>query len=259
MLFVLTAGILLNTALALGALLKKAVTPFGSALGFAIGLTLFLGGSWVLWTALCFFFLSSTIIGRLEKKYRPELDRIIHKNGSRDWLQVSANGMPAVLFIIIFIFTAELYWLTASYAALAAATADTWASEIGVLSSKKPVSILTMKHVEPGMSGGITLMGSSAAAVGALFTALVSLLCPRMSLLSVLIIFISGNIGTVIDSMLGAGVQAKYIDSREGYFTEHAENNIKTGGVSWMTNDMVNLIATTLSGGAAVLLSLVMI
>src|SRR5205085_12699885 len=52
--------------------------------------------------------------------------------------------------------------------ALGAATADTWATEVGVLSTSQPRLITTRKPVTAGASGGVTWLGSLAAAAGAL-------------------------------------------------------------------------------------------
>ncbi len=245
----------MNLLLAAGAWIKKSVTGTGALLGLAIGLSLYFFGGIVLWLVLVFFFMSSTIIGRLERRYRPDIERIIHKSGTRDWLQVAANGLPAAVFVIIHYISGKSFWLTASYASLAAATADTWASEIGVLSKKKPISLLTFRHVDAGVSGGITLLGTSASAAGALFSALIALSAPQIGILQALFVFIGGNMGSLSDSLLGASLQAKYIDSEQGYITEHSYKNVRVAGFQWMTNDMVNLLSVSIAGTGAFLLS----
>ena len=58
---------------------------------------------------------------------------------------------------------------------MATVTADTWATELGVLSTHAPRSITTMRPVAPGTSGGVTLLVLLASALGALLIGLILL------------------------------------------------------------------------------------
>ena len=251
-------GILLNASLALGALYKKSVTPLASAAGFIVGMGLYQVGGVFLWVSLTFFFLSSTIIGRIKSASRKEIAKIQHKTGKRDWIQVLANTLPALFSACFYFFTDETLWLTAAFAAFAAANADTWASEIGVLSSKKPVSILTGKPVPAGISGGITILGTISSAGGALMIAAISMFAGSIYLAQAFIVLICGFFGSVVDSVLGAALQAKYKDSEYGFLTERPEGNTIVAGLAWMNNDMVNLLSITSAGSAALVFQLVL-
>ena len=60
-------------------------------------------------------------------------------------------------------------WIYAAFlASVAAATADTWGTEIGRLSSKNPVDIITFQPLQMGESGGITLVGTLGSFAGAI-------------------------------------------------------------------------------------------
>lgn len=253
------AGILLNTALALGALKKKSVTALAAAAGFIVGIGLYFLGGLLLWCALSFFFLSSTLIGRIKSASRKDADKVIHKSGKRDWVQVFANTLPSLVCVSFFYFSADELWLTASFASFAAANADTWASEIGVLSSRPPVSILSGKQIPAGLSGGITVLGTAASAAGALMIALISLAAASVGTARVLIVLACGFFGSVVDSVLGAGFQAKYRDSEYGYITESPEGNTIVAGLAWMTNDMVNLLSIASAGSASLVLQMILI
>jgi uncharacterized protein (TIGR00297 family) len=109
--------------------------------------------------------------------------------------------------------------------ALAAANADTWATEIGSHSRTPPRLITTGLRVPAGTDGGMTLLGTAGGIAGAGFVAvLASVLGQRSSP----VIAVAGIAGMLLDSLLGATVQGK---------------------VAWMDNDAVNL-AATLSGAA---------
>src|SRR5947209_19402307 len=97
--------------------------------------------------------------------------------------------------------------------ALATATADTWATEVGVFSHQLPRLITTGRPVPAGTSGGVTLLGAGASATGALLLGLVFWLlqpCRKAYTALPLIAFISGILGILFDSLLGATIQAIY-------------------------------------------------
>ncbi len=59
---------------------------------------------------------------------------------------------------------------------MAAVTADTWATELGVLAAQPPRLITTGRRVAPGASGGVTPAGTLAALAGAGFIGVVGAL-----------------------------------------------------------------------------------
>lgn len=84
----------------------------------------------------------------------------------RDARQVLANGGVAALAAVLM--RKEPLAATAFLGALAAATADAWATEIGLRLGKSPRSPLTWRRQPPGRSGAVSLQGTAGAAVGAL-------------------------------------------------------------------------------------------
>ena len=255
--FIIT-GLILNMILAFGALYKKAITGLGALAGFVLGAGLFFMGGLVLWTALAFFFISSSFFGRIKKAKRLKAESLVKKSGRRDWIQVFANALPALVAVFLHMLTAELLWLTASFSALAAATADTWASEIGVLARRRPVSILSFKEVDPGISGGVTLLGTLAAGAGSVSVAVIAAVFGAAGFSAAVIIGFCGLFGALLDSVLGAGFQVKYIDSEIGCLTEQPDGNAVAAGLLWMNNDMVNLLSVSSAACASIVFSLLL-
>ena len=115
--------------------------------------------------------------------------------------------------------------IIANYAAV---TADTLSSELGILSKTKPLSILNLRQVPPGTNGGVTSTGLFAGLAGALVIGAVSIvflpsLCDfstRNILNLVLAIGVWGMLGSVLDSVLGALLQASVVDRRTGKVVE---------------------------------------
>lgn len=221
------------------------------------GLVFGLGG--LPWAALLLgFFITSTFFSRLARARKAILGEKYAKDDRRDAWQVLANGGVAALAVIWQ--TAQpaspLPWLVGA-AALAAANADTWATELGVLSSQSPRRILGGERVEPGSAGGITTLGTLAALCGAMWIALLAalfpppLLRPQFSALPVLLIVtLSGLMGSLVDSFLGAGVQVMYYCPSCRKETErHPQHRCGSTttylrGWRWLNNDGVNAICT---------------
>ncbi len=69
---------------------------------------------------------------------------------------------------------------------------------------------------------------------------------------SVAIFVAAGVAGSTIDTILGATLQALYVDDA-GALTERPEGNQLVRGFSWLTNDRVNLAATGTGAVLAIL------
>lgn len=199
------------------------------------------------------FFTSSTLLTHYKKNAKDEVIENFSKGGPRDLAQTLANGSIASTIAISSAFAistqSESTLLFAAFAGtMATANADTWATELGILSKGKPRLITNGRVVAPGTSGGITWFGSSAALAGAaLVGALAALLQSDWQLLP--IAAIAGFSGAMFDSLLGATVQGIYYSDKRCKETEKPIErdgtlNRRMRGWLWMTNDLVNLFAT---------------
>jgi uncharacterized protein (TIGR00297 family) len=216
-----------------------------------------LGGPWAV-AALGAFFVTGTaltFVGR-RKKAQPE-----HQGGGRDAMQVICTGGVAVITLALARLAGDdAAAATACHAAflgsLAATAADTWATEIGMLSSAMPRSIATWRPVAPGTSGGITLTGSAAGIAGAAVIATFApLVAPAAGMIE---IALGGTIGMLVDSMLGATVQASF-QLPDGAATETRQQDARlVRGVRWVTNPVVNVAAAAAGAMTAAALQYVL-
>ncbi|MEM2924363.1 MAG: DUF92 domain-containing protein [Methanocellales archaeon] len=136
------------------------------------------------------------------------------KGGARGASNVFGNGLSALFFAIAYgVYKQELF-LYAFLGAISTATGDTLASEIGGTSKKLPVLITNLKPVPHGTSGGITLLGELACALGAASIGMLAIALAMGSDLELLIFtLISGIAGANIDSLLGATLEKKYLSN----------------------------------------------
>ena len=248
----------------------------GGVAACVVGGTIF-GFGGIAWAALLvLFFVSSSSLSffkasDLRKKRAAET---FEKGGRRDAAQVFANGGIAALLAFLSYFAGSdlrLLIFAAFAGTLAAATADTWATELGVLSSSPPRLLTTGRVVDAGTSGAVTWMGSMASVGGALLMALGAALLaslglvgqPSLPLTSALplfvVILVGGIMGALADSFLGATVQAGYRCPRCDKPTESRLHRCGTPtrlvrGVGWVNNDLVNASATVTGAVVAGLL-----
>ena len=105
-------------------------------------------------------------------------------------------------------------------AAFATVNADTWATEIGGLSRSAPRLLSNWKRAPAGASGAVTLLGLAAAAAGSLVVTAAGWLVWRLSPAEFVAVAWAGFLGSFVDSLLGASVQALYRNPATGEFTE---------------------------------------
>ncbi len=227
-----------------------ALSRSGALAAALVGAIIFGLGGWPWAVLLLTFFISSSALTRAFQRRKRGLDEKYHKGGRRDAAQVLANGGLAALLAGLHFFLPNAGWLWLGFAAaLAAVNADTWATELGVLNPQPPRLITDLhKQVEKGTSGGISRVGTAATLAGAAIIALpAALLDPSgMNWGLVIPILIAGLLGSLIDSWLGATLQAMYFCPTDRKETEkHPLHSCGTPtvyvrGWRWLNNDWVN-------------------
>ncbi len=237
------------------AYVAKSLDLWGSAGAFIMGTI-------VLWTTrfegfllFLLFFVSCNVVGKVSKRIRARTDEaeVKEKKGHRrDLVQVLSNGLMATLAALLWHFSGTVSALVMFGAAVAEATSDTFAGDIGRLSGRDPVSIITLKRVPKGLSGGVTALGLFAAMASSFVIALCWYVSFKtVSLYQAALVWLMGFAGAVVDSYLGAGVQAQYYDPQTREITEDDERDGRklelTRGIRWVDNDMVNLMSNTFS------------
>ena len=214
---------------------------------------------WVWASLLVAFFAAATAVTRWreEEKLR-RTERTVPRAAGRTAYQVLANGGTFVLLALLFHRSGSEGWALGALGALAAASADTWSTEVGTLFGGTPRSIWMARAVPVGMSGGVTFMGFLAGLAGAAYiAALGAAMLPLSFARIAAIVPAAGFAGCVGDSLLGGAFQSKrYCDRCKewterrvhpcGYRTKHR------AGFSWVTNDLVNLSATGVGAAAAI-------
>ena len=202
-------------------------------LGFFVGCL----GHWTWLLLLLCFLLSSHVATKWRFEEKTERGLNESSDGHRGWINVAANGgMPALVALLTFLLEDWESGLWMFAAAVAVATSDTWASEIGCLDDRVRM-ITTLKPCEAGVNGGFSPNGQLAAAAGGLLigvSALVASLVMFSATISDQFMLASivaglGFLGCQIDSVLGAVLENR------GFLTKGSVNALSIiAGVALM-------------------------
>ncbi len=250
----LITGLGLGIVIALLAWRAGALSMSGAWAAALTGGVIFgLGG--IAWAALLLaFFITSSGLSRLFARRKVVLNEKFSKDSRRDWGQVAANGgLGALLAVGLLLFPHAQTWLWMAYAGgMAAVNADTWATELGVLSSQPPRLITTGKPVERGTSGGVTLLGYVAVIGGAALIggAAVLFMPAGQRLAALAVVTVAGLAGSSFDSFLGATVQSIYYCPQCDKETERhpshtcGASTLRRRGWRWLDNDLVNFLCS---------------
>ncbi len=261
-------GLIAGIGIAYLAYRAHALNRKGATAAAIMGAIIFgLGGvGWAI--VLLTFFISSSALSNVFKKSKQTLHQQFAKGSQRDAGQVAANGGPAgiitLLFFVIHSINPEnqilpFLWI-AFGASLAAANADTWATELGVLNPHQPILLTNFQRVPKGTSGAVSLVGTLAAAVGSALVAGIAILIhlagwgpvTNISVGNQFLLITSGGImGAFIDSLLGATIQSIFFCPVCQKETEHhplhscGTTTTLIKGIGWFNNDIVNTACTT--------------
>jgi uncharacterized protein (TIGR00297 family) len=249
-------GLALAAVLAVSSYYLKALSMTGAIAALIVGTLTFGFGGWLAALLLILFFVSSSGLSRFRKAMKQEASQAFEKGGRRDLGQVLANGAAASGLALAYGLTGNPAYLVALAGAIAAVNADTWSTELGVLSPKQPRLLTTGARVLSGTSGGVTLVGLLASFGGAgLIAAALGIWTGMLGMGAA--VLTGGVLGGVFDSLLGATVQAQYYCPICERQTEHhprhscGSHTRHSSGWRWMSNDWVNFTASLLGALSA--------
>ncbi|KIY22338.1 hypothetical protein UB32_09145 [Mesobacillus subterraneus] len=235
--------------------------PSGAIAAFLTGVFIWAGFGIKGLILLGVFFLTSSLLSKYKSHRKQQLSELHQKGAARDWAQVAANGGTAALAGIGNFLLPDPIWTIVLASSLASANGDTWASELGVLSKVQPLSVKSFKRVPTGTSGAISAVGTAAAAVGSLLIALTAASLFPLGPGWTGIIFLLGVVGTMIDTFLGAYLQAEFACVTCNRLTEKTIHcSLPTrhvSGIVKLDNDAVNFLSCFTAALAGIVLYII--
>ena len=269
--FSICEGIVLITFIL--CVVSKKLTLNGALSALLVG-TLISFAGWDYLVILYAFFISSTIATDIHKHIKTTLyGNVYAKEKKRNAIQVLCKGLfPSCISVIIayckpMLSNKCVNLLSGIYIGyFVSANADTWASELGIASTKEPVLITTFKTVPKGTNGGVTLFGTCMSICGGCFITIVEIICNvikgtndvTMHMISIKIIVgcVIGFVGSLLDSIIGAVFQMTIYNTKTKQIVEQQEymsmskterNIFYVNGKDVLSNSQVNLITCIIS------------
>ncbi|WP_048130847.1 TIGR00297 family protein [Methanolacinia petrolearia] len=211
----LILALVISFAFGLTAYRMKAADRSGLFSGALMGLLIIVFSN-VTWFLLM---LSFFILGTAFTKYKYEIKKregvAESRGGVRGFTNVFANGLVALCGAVLYGIYGDLAFLALYVGSIAAATADTTASELGML-GKQPFLITTLQPVPKGTDGGVTIMGEVLAILAALIIGIVAFALRIGPPEIIPVAVIAGFVGTNVDSLVGATLERKKIIGNSG-------------------------------------------
>jgi uncharacterized protein (TIGR00297 family) len=269
----LLIGTALSGAVAAAAWLRGSLSGSGAWAAVVIGGLIFGCGGWVWGAVLITFFVLSSSLSAIGREAKAPIERRYAKGSRRDAGQVLANGGVAAAMAVLSLGWQDGVVLAGFVGAMATVTADTWATELGVLHRAPPRLITTGRPVPAGTSGAVSMVGTSATLLGATIIGVAALAFFRLDAnlgaaraagvdpgwWLIPVAAGGGLVGSLLDSLLGATLQVVYRDSGSGVETERSTDangrqNTTVRGLPWFGNDQVNAVSSAGGAVAAALL-----
>ncbi len=273
----LLLGFVISSLIGYAGYRKRALSFSGVAGAMLVGTTIFGSGGWIWGMLLITFFVLSSALSAYKKAAKQQLAEKFAKGARRDLAQTLANGGCGALLALAACFYPQPALLAAFVGAMATVNADTWATELGVLSPRPPRLVTTGRVVEPGTSGGVSLLGTLATLAGGLSIGLAAVLfllldgilggpgyvllgadTTQGTLVLLPVATLGGLAGSLCDSILGATLQTIYYSTRRAKETERkvdldGDPNEHLRGWKWLNNDWVNFLSSAVGAGVSVL------
>ena len=252
-------ALLFTGAVAGAAWRARSLSGGGAVAAVVIG-TVALCASWGLGAYLVAWFALASLLSRVGRTRKAERVRgIVEKGDRRDAVQVVANGAVFAIAAagVAVLPTGRPMLSIVAAAALAAAGADTWATEIGTLLGGRPWSLRVGRTVPTGTSGAVSLAGCLASIAGAVTLALSAAALHIIPGSAVAAVATGGIVGALADTAIGAWWQARRWCPRCKLETEQGMHHcgtptVRHGGISRLDNDAVNLFCTVVGAATAI-------
>tara|TARA_B100000214_G_scaffold149316_1_gene106819 strand:+ start:171 stop:917 length:747 start_codon:yes stop_codon:yes gene_type:complete len=201
--------------------------------------TLLLGSmGWNGWISVCIYLLLGTLVTKIGYKYKASHGIAEARGGKRGPENVWGSAATGCSLAVLSCFWPNFLtsFMVGFASSFSAKLSDTFSSEIGKRFGKRTFLITTLKPVSPGTEGAISIEGSMAGLLGSFIMTMIMFNLSIISGPSVaFIVFFSGYLATFLESFIGAVVQNK---------------------ISWITNELVNSIQTSIAAIISIFLYL---
>ncbi|WP_188929539.1 DUF92 domain-containing protein [Puia dinghuensis] len=216
--------ILLLLAGAAASIYWKKLTPAAAITGVITGSAIYAGGGYPGLLFLALFFILGTAATSWRKQDKLLVRGTAAHETTRRAGQVIANaGVAAIAGLLAILLPADKpLFLLLMAASFSSATADTLASELGMVYGRRFYHLLTLKPDQRGLDGVVSIEGLLLGIAGSTLIAAAYAGTTGWNIRPIAIIILAGTAGNLIDSLLGA------LFERKGLLTNDTVNFLNT-------------------------------
>lgn len=252
-------------AVALAAVLLNTIDARGFLASAGVGFAIIYGGGVPWFVVVAVFFILGVVFTLYKYPYKRRMGSAQGKGGARNWPHILANGGLASVVALLNLFSPSTFLAALFLGAISTSAADTAATELGLLSHFQPRLIThPSKVVQPGTSGGVSLLGFLGAALASVIIGILAVslgILPDPNL-AVPVCILGGLGGAVADSLVGAGIQRKgycVICMKQTEALKHCgERTRATSGAAYIENNVVNVLSTAAGAGISLLMLIIL-
>ena len=208
----------------------------GSLAALWIAAILWMSGGWKALSGPVFLLVVGSITGKL---IRPN-----HASEKRTAQQVFSNGLIGVVLYMLYGMTGQFHWLLLAWSSFAISVCDTISSEVGVAVGGRTYNAVTLRSMQPGLSGGISLAGTAGGLAALLLLVFFLFIILPVSPIQLLWVLSTGLVGMLVDSILGSKWQALW---RQGDAWSEVSSSmpqeVLVKGLPWLDNHWVNFLS----------------
>jgi len=208
----------------------------GSIAALWIAAILWMSGGWKALSAPVFLLVVGSITGKL---IRPN-----QASEKRSAQQVFSNGLIGVVLYMLYGMTGQFHWLLLAWSSFAISVCDTISSEVGVAVGGRTYNAVTLRSMQPGLSGGISLAGTAGGFAALLLLVFFLGIILPVSPIQLLWVLSTGLVGMLVDSFLGSKWQALW---RQGdawsEVSSSSPQEVLVKGLPWLDNHWVNFLS----------------
>lgn len=202
----------------------------------SLGLGGFVGAAVVLG-----FFVTSSLLSKDQVNDIGLTTIHFRRNGTQVW----SNGFWFAFWLIFWFTSDSMVFLIAAITAMSFSTADTWGSEVGGNRVKGTTWLFgTFEKVEPGIDGGISLIGTLASLAGAfIIGGIYWLFYQQMPIGYLVIIVTAGFLGSFVDSLIGTYIQGKKLNDRIMTLFNNKIQTFDNNLTNWVSSGVSSILA----------------
>jgi uncharacterized protein (TIGR00297 family) len=197
---------------------------------------LWMSGGWKALSAPVFLLVFGSVAGRFF--------RSTHFSEKRTAQQVFSNGWIGVVFYMMYGLTDQFHWQVLAWSSFAISICDTMSSEVGTAIGGRTYNILNFRLMQPGMSGGISVAGTTGGFIALVLLTVCLFFILPVSHIELLWVTATGMTGMLVDSFIGSRWQALWMQGDNWSEISGAQPDAQlVKGFAWLDNHWVNFLS----------------